>query len=92
MVLPGIIGEAGRVVGIELLFTIQEIQERTNESLQVTHAELSIPMSAEVFQTVFEELKDTITQLLNVDIPQTTREVLQSHASCLYDLLTRLVS
>lgn len=49
-------------------------------------------MSSDVFHTVFEELKDTITQLTNVDIPQTSREVLQSHASCLYDLLTRLVS
>lgn len=62
-----------------------------HESLQVTHTRLFTAMLAEVFQTVFEELKDTITQLTNVDIPQTSREVLQSHASCLYDLLTRLV-
>lgn len=46
----------------------------------------------DIFLTVFEELKQTIDQLLNPDIPKRFQEVLQSHAASLYDLLARLTT
>ena len=41
---------------------------------------------------VFEELRDTVATLTQPDLAPETREVLQSHVGCLYDLLTRMVA
>lgn len=52
----------------------------------------NVSMHAETFLVVFDELRETITQLTQESLSPSVKEVLQSHVGLLYDLLTRLVA